>query len=183
MRPDPRLQRTRAALWRQSLDGESVSPGGSRCAPPSGQRLGIRRGLVGGFVLGSALLAGSGCHSGPSFDQYRKRLSERAGPDAVDCGLVRLGSDRSQAVKCAASGLENRQAVHVIFQVQGIDSSIFHGLAVTADGKGTWLMWDDDTYGHGRPLHAQSWIDEKPCIDPSVVDNGIPIRCSSGSAG
>jgi hypothetical protein len=38
--PNPRLQRTRAALLRQSLPGESASSGGDRRAPLSRQPLG-----------------------------------------------------------------------------------------------------------------------------------------------
>ena len=38
--PNPRLQRTRAALWRQSLVGEHSSFGGDRRAPLSRQPLG-----------------------------------------------------------------------------------------------------------------------------------------------
>ena len=38
--PNPRLQRTRAALLRLSLPGESVSSGGDRRAPLSRQPLG-----------------------------------------------------------------------------------------------------------------------------------------------
>ena len=162
-RPNPRLQRTplRAPLSRKPLDA-----GRFRC------------GVV---ALSLAALATSGCHIGPSFEEYRGRLSKAAGDGAVDCGLVKLRSSRAQAVSCVRSALASHHAAFAVFQVQGIDSDIYLGLAVDRAGRGTRLMWDSDAYGGGRLFAAESWIEQKPCSQPSVAEEGKPIRCAENA--
>ena len=71
--PNPRLQRTRAALLRQSLSGESASFGGARRAPLSRQPLGRLRPAA----LSVLLVAVGGCASTP--DISNPRMSAPAG--------------------------------------------------------------------------------------------------------
>jgi hypothetical protein len=157
--PNPRLQRTplRAPLSRKPL-------GAGR----------LRRAVV---PLSLAALAISGCQTGPSFEEFRNRLAKTAGDGAVDCGLVKLGSSKAGAVSCVASALATRRPVFVVFQVSGIDSGIFDGLAVNGSSQGTQLIWDSDVYGGSR-FRAKSHVEQKPCGQPSVEDRREPIRCA-----
>jgi hypothetical protein len=133
------------------------------------------------YALATALLAALtfvGCVNGPTFDEYRELLAERAGRVSQDCGLVRLGHARSEAVACSQAALARKAAFVVVFQIQGIDSTVFHGLAFNGEGTATWLQWDSDARG-GSGLLAKRWVQEKACPSPTVTDAKIPIRCSA----
>jgi hypothetical protein len=66
----------------------------------------------------------------------------------------------------------------VVFQVQGIDTEIFHGLAVNASGNATWLQWDSDSYGGGHLFVTKPWVKEDACSHPVVVDATPMIQCA-----
>jgi len=123
------------------------------------------------------------CARGPSFQEYLSLLNERAGSSSKDCGVVRLMQPHSEAVSCAQTALKGRTPFMVVFQVQGIDSEIFHGLAVDASGNGTWLQWDSDSYGGGYHFVTKSWIKEEACSQPVVLDAAPPIQCRSSQSG
>jgi hypothetical protein len=126
-----------------------------------------------------AAVSSAGCVNGPSFDEYRELLGERAGPAFQDCGLVRLGQARSEAVACSQQALVRKAPFVVVFQVQGIDSELFHGLAVNGEGTAAWLQWDSDARGSGSRFLAKRWVQEKSCSAPSVTDARIPIKCAT----
>jgi hypothetical protein len=131
-----------------------------------------------GTSLALTLLAVFACARGPSFEEYLSLLNERAGTSPKDCGVVRLRQPRSGAARCAQTALEGRTPFMVVFQVQGIDTEIFHGLAVNASGNATWLQWDSDSYGGGHPFITKPWIKKEACSQPVVVDATPAIQCT-----
>lgn len=135
------------------------------------------------WALPLALLAVFACARGPSLQEYLSLLQERAGTGSKDCGVVRLLHPRSEAVRCAQAALEDRTPFRVVFQVQGIDSEIFHGLAVDARGNASWLRWDSDSYGGGYRFFTRAWVKEEACSHPVVVDAAPPIQCGSSQLG
>jgi hypothetical protein len=147
-------------------------------SPLNARLLGAGRSLRGVIVLVAAALVASGCHTGPTFEEYRSLVANSAGADALDCGVVALGSSRAEAVSCVQSALSNRRPVRVILQVQGIDSDIWLGLAVDEAGRGTRLMWDSDAFGGGSRFRSKAWIDRADCGQPSVTESDPPIHCS-----
>jgi hypothetical protein len=162
------LQRTRS----RALLGRSPLNGGS---------LGTGRSAAVAAALGMVAVSSLGCHRGPSFDEYRSLVAKAAGEGATDCGVVKLGASKDEAIRCAESALGAREAVFVVFQVQGIDSQIFMGLAVDRVGKGTRLMWDSDAYGGGSRFMSKSWIDEVPCSRPALTQKNETVTCSPGA--
>lgn len=135
------------------------------------------------LALAFTLLAVFACARGPSFEEYLSLLNERAGTGSKNCGVVGLTQARSEAVRCAQAALKNRKPFLVVFQVQGIDSEIFHGLAVNASGNAIWLQWDSDAYGGGYGSVTRPWVKEEACPQPVVVDATPPIQCRSSQSG
>ena len=130
-------------------------------------------------VLFAAAIAACGCHSGPSLEVYRVALKSSAGSTAIDCGVVMLSESKTNAVACANAALADHRPFFVAFQVQGIDSTIIHGLAVKATGEAVWSMWDSDAFGGSRrPFATKSWVKVEPCAKPSVAYADRPIKCS-----
>jgi hypothetical protein len=99
-----------------------------------------------GFVLGSPLFWG------PSLPAFGRRLAETAGAGARDCGSVPLPRDRAAAVSCARAALAVGQPFFVAFQVMGIDSTTYEGLAYRAPGQATRILWDSDSSHPPRHL-------------------------------
>jgi hypothetical protein len=120
-----------------------------------------------------------GCSRGPSFEDYRRLLSERAGRGAIDCGTGSVRKPEHIAmVKCGNEALRNGTPFFVAFRVQGVDSAVFSGLAVDSSGMAHRVDWDSDAYGGSRPPVKKPWIDEQLCAKPSVVDDARPIHCA-----
>ena len=146
-------------------------------APLSFKTLGARCSL-GAVVLVLSTMTTIGCHKGPSLEDFRSRLSQTAGADAVDCGLARLGASKASAVSCATAALAAHRPVFVVFQTLGMDSDIFRGLAVDDTNRAIELTWDGDVWG-GSHIAKESRIFSKLCNQPLVVDDENPIRCSA----
>ncbi len=126
-----------------------------------------------GIALGSPLFWG------PSLSEFGRRLAEAAGPGARDCGSVPLPHDRTAAVCCARAALAAGQPFFVAFQVMGIDSTIYEGLAYRASGQATRILWDSDITG-GYNLVPLRRIHQAACPLPAIRDaeSGSPIGCS-----
>ena len=125
-----------------------------------------------GITLGSPLFWG------PSHAAFGRRLAEAAGPGAQDCGLVPLAAGRAAAINCARTALAEGRPFFVAFQVMGIDSTIYEGLASPAPGHATRILWDSDVSG-GYNLVPLRRIHETACGAPGIddVDAGSPISC------
>jgi hypothetical protein len=145
-------------------------------SPLTRRPLGGGRRCVGCTII--LAVAASACSSGPTLEQLREKLAAAAGPTAVDCGVVMLGNAKTDAVNCSVDALSTSKPFYVAFQVQGIDSTIVHGLAVNATREATSFMWDSDKHGGRYPSTSESWIAQKPCVSPSVKSTDRPISCS-----
>ena len=106
-------------------------------------------------------------------------VREAAGPDARDCGSVSLGKDRANAVSCSNTALGEHRSFSVVFQVMGIDSTIYIGLARRRAGQAEQLTWDSHVSG-GYGLIARRRIFRRPCPGASIQDSeGVaPIVCA-----
>lgn len=122
----------------------------------------------------------AGCARHDSFDGYVARVAGRAGQGALNCGVVRLGEQREQALSCLANALTHRRPAMAIIQKQGIESEIFDALAVDAGGRGTLIRWDGDVSGGYSFLRAAR-VTESPCANPRV--SSAPPVFTCGAAG
>ena len=125
------------------------------------------------IILSSVIL--SAC--GPSFESYRDLVRRKSAGNSEECGIVTLRASRAEAIKCAQLSLSQRRPVNVIFQVQGVDSRIFHGLAVDGSGNAVLLQWDSDVKG-GSGFYPTSQLGELTCPKPNVADDYLPISCN-----
>ena len=125
-----------------------------------------------GIALGSPL------SWGPSLPGFGRTLARAAGPAARDCGCVPLAGDRTAAVRCSRAALAAGQPFFVAFQVMGIDSTIYTGLAYRGPGQATRIVWDSDITG-GSNLVPIRRIHQSPCPSPTirVAESASPIAC------
>jgi hypothetical protein len=126
-----------------------------------------------GMVLGSPLFWG------PSLPAFGRRLAETAGPGARDCASVALPHDRTAAVSCARGALAAGQPFFVAFQVMGIDSTIYEGLAYRAPGQATRILWDSHITGGYNLVPPLRRIHQAACPSPAMDDaqSGSPVGC------
>ena len=115
--------------------------------------------------------------SGPSYDEFARRVSAWPGTPSEDCGVGLLGeASRETALECAQRAIAEGRPFAVIVQVQGIDSNLFQGLA-SRGRRDSFLFWfDSDITGGGGP-GAESRLTERPCTDPAVTTNDLPLEC------
>lgn len=125
-----------------------------------------------GVPLGSPLFWG------PSLPAFGRTLAETAGPQARDCGIVPLSQDRTAAINCTRAALAEGRPFFVAFQVMGIDSTIYDGLAHRALGQTTRILWDSDVTG-GSNLVPLRRIHQASCRAPVIRDaeRGPLISC------
>ena len=128
------------------------------------------------YVALSMLMLSGACARGPSSNDFAAEVRSQAGKGAIDCGVVRNDSARKAAAECAAAALTRRSPFLVIVQVQGIDSEIFHGLAVNAEGSAVKILWDSDATGGSRFPQVRQMSSE-PCVAPHVEASGRRITC------
>jgi hypothetical protein len=132
--------------------------------------------IVGAYFFTIILLSATFTACGSSFESFGDLIRSKAGANSNDCGIVTLYGSRSDAIACAQAALSQRMAFKVIFEVQGIDSKDFLGLAVGNGGKAVLPEWDSDIKGGGGFL-ATSRINERTCLKPRVVDEFLPVLC------
>jgi hypothetical protein len=138
------------------------------------------------IVLTMAAACGSPvCAEGPSLDEFAHTLREAGGPDAQDCGLISLSESRASAVSCATKAIAEGRPFSVGFQVQGIDSRIYLGLARAASGKTERFYWDSDVFG-GSKLFAKGTYPGDPaqnqCCRPHRMSHLSLVPMTVGGA-
>ncbi|MGO8814336.1 MAG: redoxin domain-containing protein [Terriglobia bacterium] len=98
-----------------------------------------------------------------------------AGPEAVDCGRVRVRGDPQNATDCAMSEFSKKAPFRVRYDLQGIDSAVAVGIVSAPGGK----MYE---------LHYDSWgsprLQSAACPEPvSLVTFEGHLTCfAAGSA-
>jgi hypothetical protein len=98
--------------------------------------------FVGTLVVSGLVLVGTYRHTqaqisaeqyltweGAAMDQH---LRELAGPEAVDCGRVRVRESPDRATQCA---FKAQKPFYVRYDIQGIDSAVAGGLAAATVEK------------------------------------------------
>ncbi len=101
-------------------------------------------------------------------DEYIRTL---AGKDATDCGRVSVRGDVKPATDCAMAAFRNRKAFFVRYSLQGIDSEVAVGVALTASGKAFGadfdsMGWNTDGLPKDYVLSAGNHIVTYPCPKP-----------------
>ena len=130
--------------------------------------------MKGAAVLAFAV-ALSGCAT--PLERFHSALRALAGPETKSCGLVPLHESAEQPVSCALSSLASGTAFEVGFQLRGIDSQIWEGLALRKSGTPQYVRFDSSP--NGNTLFGQSRVVVEPCLSPviSVTASGA-ISCA-----
>jgi len=152
----------------------------------AGARAGHLRSSIGAVALVHLLAVGLGSPIswGPSLEEFKAALREASGSRATDCGVIELNEPRAAAASCASDALAQGESFSVAFQVMGVDSTIYIGLAQRGGSVATRLVWDSDITG-GYNLVPLRRIDREPCRVPSVqATHGTPpIACGLSAGG
>lgn len=72
-----------------------------------------------------------------------------AGFRSINCGRIKIGQNPANATTCALKANEAGQPFRVIYNIQGIDSSVAGGIVRTSDGKLFALSYDSCPMGCG----------------------------------
>ena len=132
----------------------------------------------GALVLAAyAAIGGTGCASrGPSLTEFEASVRSWAGADARDCGKVLLRADRSSAMDCVRQEIGRGAPFFVIVQVQGVDSTLFHGLASQRQSSSQMFFYDSDITGGGG-VRSRPRVHQRPCVAPKVTYDDEPLVC------
>ena len=147
-RPNPRLQRTRAAR-----------------SPLSRKPFGAPR--IAGVVSVVLLM---GCSAGPSLEP---RIRDLVGPTAIDCGHVQLNGDRSASGHCLRIAFGSGRPFWVRYDHRGVDSHIETAILRTPAGSFVRLEYDSDIRGGGF-FWAKPSLTESLCTGRLVETEGKP---------
>ena len=129
-------------------------------------------------ALLSGILTCAAC--APYTAGFRKQLLEIAGDAAFDCGSVPLSQPAGSSATCATEALAARKPFFVAFQVRGIDSQIWDGLALGSDGQSRIVRFDSDPSG-GHRFFARPRVSIDPCSSPKLPEqSGEPVECGVG---
>ena len=119
-----------------------------------------------------------------TFEDFMDEVSQSAGDDAVDCGVVEIGESEVSTNTCVAEAFINGEAFYAVYELQGIDSSV--GAALSADGEGEVLQWEYDSNPTGGVAAGSSEIDSTVCVDAELsgsVDSGYADIFNCAQAG
>ena len=95
----------------------------------------------------------------------QSKSRDLAGPESVDCGWVNIGQDPSKATACALGANAKGKSFRIVYQVQGIDSTVAGGIVRTPEGKLLALEFDSCPSGCGYSETEQSTV-VTPCPQP-----------------
>jgi hypothetical protein len=111
--------------------------------------------------------------------RFQSSLHEIGGSGAKSCGLVALHQTTEQSVSCALASLVSHSPFTVGFQLQGIDSQIWVGLAMSKNGTPQLVHFDSDPSGGAVFPHPIVVV--AACPSPTIsVSPAIAISCSNG---
>lgn len=88
-----------------------------------------------------------------------------AGAGATDCGLVPVGGDATAADACAVEAFQGGAPFFVVYELQGIDSSVSTALAY--DGAQLISLYRDSDPSGGSNVGAE--VTENVCTSGSVI--------------
>lgn len=129
----------------------------------------------------SACGSDSGDAQGPSFGDFRAATRDAAGAEAVDCGHVDNGVDRSAVNCCVVGRYAQSLPAFATYEEQGVDSRVAQGFAARSDGAVIRLSYDSGLETDG----SDATIDEQDCSAPVASPNacsdpnGLPFVCAA----
>lgn len=107
----------------------------------------------------------------------RKELAQLTGPDAADCGLVKLGGDRTAAAACAQAALQEGRPFRVAFRIEDAEARSAIGLARRAGGSVMQVSYRGEDWGGSQGVPSNT-IEVEPCSNPSVSATAEkPVTC------
>lgn len=123
----------------------------------------------------AALLLGCG-----STCELDPQVRESAGQGATSCGRVPLGGDQAAAHRCAVEARRAGRAFWVQWQLRGIDSEVWSGLAFAANGTGYSYLWDGDPSG-GSGVGPRTQRTHCAGGEITVIDGREQVTCVADS--
>lgn len=110
-------------------------------------------------------------------EALERELDRFASMEAMMCGLVLRGEDRSDAISCAVESISAKRPFLVAFQERGEDSDIWSGLVGNPQGELQLLLLDSSP--HGQPqVRAEYFVTSHECQEPAFSDTGSgAVRC------
>ena len=137
-----------------------------------------RFGIVGLLVMAVlAILAIMFLSTGgtPTQAQMREALERELdrfrAAGTVMCGVVPKGGSRFDAIRCARTSIGSQTPFLVVFQVQGVDSDVWSGLAGSTAGHVQMLTFDSSP--HGQPqTRAEYFVTSRDCVAPTLAEDG-----------
>lgn len=106
-----------------------------------------------------------------------KELAQLAGPHAADCGLVKLGADRTAAAACAQAALQEERPFRVAFRIEDAKGRAAVGLARKAGGPVMQVSYRAEDWGGSQGVPSNT-IEVEPCANPSISATAEkPVRC------
>lgn len=102
-----------------------------------------------------------------------RELHKLAGTGAIDCGSIRLGSDKTDALNCAQDAADNEKAYTLAYEVPGKDSQLILAVAHTVDDQYFVLKydsagWDPNSLKARDQLLGKLLV--RACIAPPSID-------------
>lgn len=117
-----------------------------------------------------AIAAASLACSQPSLET---KIGALVGPNAIDCGHVRVEGDRSRSAECLVNAFRAGRPFSVRYDRHGIDSHLETALVRSRDGRLLKLEYDSDVRG-GSSLRAKPSLSERPCVGRLSETAGQP---------
>jgi len=109
-----------------------------------------------------------------SFDDFKNQVVDSIDDAAKECGVVKLGNDKTEANTCVAESFTNKEAFVAVYELQGIDSSV--GIALAMQANLTVTLWRYDSNPCGGVPACPSKIEPVVCEDAQLsgVVDGQP---------
>jgi len=104
-----------------------------------------------------------------------------AGASATNCGMVRLRGDYTSAIACATGALSSKQAFYVGFQIHGVDSEIWMGVARRENEEVHRVLFDSDIFGSDIPVLRVPRSSTQLCPAPVFPHSGFERLSCDGT--
>jgi len=131
----------------------------------------ISNSIVSAFVVSVLFLCA--CSHDQAWSVTSRELHKLAGTGAIDCGSIRLGTDKTAALNCAQDAADNEKAYTLAYEVPGRDSQLILAVAHTVDDQYFVLKydsagWDPNSLKARDQLLGKLLV--RSCIAPPSID-------------
>ena len=115
------------------------------------------------------------CSTSPE-ERLSKAIRRLTGPEAEDCGRVRIGETRTAVNACTVRAFRNQRPFFARYDRRGVDSSLAQLLIRTPAGEMFDVAYDSDPSGGSR---VSPLIEPRRLSDCAVVSetDGEQIAC------